>query len=78
MASVRQLISALEASIEAGEIKETDLVVLSGDPEGNRFGLWDATLGIGYCDNAHQEVYDHSDVDEPNTHAKPSIVLYPI
>lgn len=73
MANVRQLISALEASIEAGEIRETDLVVLSGDPEGNRFGAWNAMIDIGYYDHAHREIYE----DGPTTHDKPAVVLYP-
>lgn len=79
MATVRQLINALEVMMESGDIKETDTVVLSGDPEGNRYGAWDAMIA-DHClyEEEDREVYDSSEDYATTDNAKPAIVLYPI
>lgn len=79
MATVRQLINLLEVMIQSGEVKETDQVVLSGDPEGNRYGAWDAVIAVQCLyEEEDREVYDSSEDYATTDNAKPAIVLYPI
>lgn len=77
MASVRQLINALETLVEAGDIKGEDLVVISGDAEGNHHGVWDGMVA-DHCLYDGEEVYDVSEAYEADASAKSSIVLYPV
>ncbi len=79
MATVRQLINALEVMMESGDVQETDLVVLSGDPEGNRFGAWDSMVA-DHClyEAADREVYDLSEDYATTDNARRAIVLYPV
>lgn len=75
MASVRQLINALETLVEAGDIKDDDLVVISGDAEGNHYGTWDGMVA-DRCLYSDEEIYDISESYKAD--GARSIVLYPV